>query len=347
MKNFGSLVIGIILFFAAFGLLWWNEGNSAKKINIANYTNKNAIEVSSNSVQRDNDNKLIATNGSAQTSSTLSDEFVNSPNTLVLDRTVQMYQWIENSEDGKTVYKKEWSDIEQNSDDFEDKSHKNPKFTIVSKEYVASNATLGQYDLSEKQIGLIYPQKEFSNLAEKSGYEIINNQYYKGNNIESPEVGDILISYNYAPSGSPVSIIGEQKNDNTIVSFIHKKLGKIYIQYDGKMTKDEMLEKYRSNNKILTLILRFAGWLLMFIGLKLFFEPLMSILNFVPVLGKLADTATTFILALITFILSLFTISIAWFAYRPLLSLSLIAIGGGIAFFVKKKLSQFNNKIIN
>ncbi len=340
MKNFGSLVIGIILFFGAFCLLWWNEGNSAKKINIANYTNKNAIEVNSNNIQRDNDNKLIATNGSAQTSSTLSDEFVNSPNTLVLERTVKMYQWIEDSEDGKTVYKKEWSDIEQNSDDFEDKSHRNPKFTIVSKEYAASNATLGQYNLSEKQIGLITPQKEFSNLTEKTGYKIIDNQYYKGNNFENPEIGDVLISYNYAPSDSAVSIIGEQKSDNTIVSMIHKKLGAIYIQYDGKMTKDEMLEKYRNDNKILTMFLRFLGWFLMFIGLKLFFEPLMSILNFIPILGKLADTATTFIFALITFILSLFTISIAWFAYRPLLSLSLIAIGTLTAFFVKKKLNQ-------
>ena len=340
MKNFGNLVIGIILFFGAFCLLWWNEGNSAKKINIANYTNKNAIEVNSNNIQRDNDNKLIATNGSAQTSSTLSDEFVNSPNTLVLERTVKMYQWIEDSEDGKTVYKKEWSDIEQNSDDFEDKSHRNPKFSIVSKEYVAPKATLGQYNLSEKQIGLIDPQKEFSNLTEKTGYKIIDNQYYKGNNIETPEIGDVLISYNYAPSDSAVSIIGEQKSDNTIVSMIHKKLGAIYIQYDGKMTKDEMLEKYRNDNKILTMFLRFLGWFLMFIGLKLFFEPLMSILNFIPILGKLADTATTFIFALITFILSLFTISIAWFAYRPLLSLSLIAIGTLTAFFVKKKLNQ-------
>ena len=106
------------------------------------------------------------------------------------------------------------------------------------------------------------------------------------------------------------------------------------------MTKDEMFEKYKNDNKILTMALRFLGWFLMFIGLKLFFEPLMSILNFVPVIGKLADTATTFIFAIITFILSLFTISIAWFAYRPLLSLSLIAIGGLIAYFVKKRLNQ-------
>jgi len=338
MKNFGSLVIGIILFFGAFCLLWWNEGNSAKKINIANYTNKNAIEVSSNSIQRDNDNKLIATNGLAQTSSTLGDEFVNSPDTLVLERTVKMYQWIEDDEDGKTVYKKDWSDIEQNSDEFEDKSHKNPKFSIVSKEYIAPNATLGQYDLSEKQIGLIDPQKEFTNLTEKTGYKIIDNQYYRGNNIENPEIGDMLISYNYAPSESAISIIGEQKSDNTIVSMVHKKLGAIYIQYNGKMTKDEMIEKYTNDNKILTMWLRFLGWLLMFIGLKLFFEPLMSILNFIPILGKLADTATTFILGLVTLVFSLFTISIAWFAYRPLLSITLIVIGGLIAIFVKKKL---------
>ena len=342
MKSFGSFVIGIILFLGAFCLLWWNEGNSATKINIANYTNKYAIEVSSNSIQRDNDNKLIATHGLAKTTSTLGDEFVESPNTLVLERVVRMYQWIEDNEDGKTVYKKDWSDIEQNSDEFEDKNHRNPKFSISSREYYAPNATLGQYDLSEKQIEMIEPQKEFLHLKEKSGYEIIDNQYYKGKDINNPEIGDILISYNYAPSETSISIIGEQKSDNTIASMIHKKFGAIYIQYDGKMTKAEILEKYRNNNKILTMGLRFLGWFLMFLGLKLFFEPLVNFLNFIPILGNLANAATTFIFALITFVLSLFTISIAWFVYRPLLSISLIILGTMIAIFVKKKFIKAN-----
>ncbi len=70
MKNFVGLVIGIVLFFGSFCLLWWNEGNSAKKINIANFANKYAIEVNSNIIQRDNDDKLIAANDPAQTSST-------------------------------------------------------------------------------------------------------------------------------------------------------------------------------------------------------------------------------------------------------------------------------------
>ena len=344
MKNFGSLILGIILFLGAFCLLWWNEGNSAKKINIANYAKKYAIEVNSNSIQRENDNKLIATTGHAQTSSTLGDEFVTSPNTLVLERIVKMYQWIEDHEDGKTVYKKEWSDIEENSDEFEDKIHKNPHFPITSKEYIAESATLGQYDLSEKQIQMIEPQKGFSNLSEKAGYKIIDNQYYKGNNIDNPEIGDLLVSYNYAPSNTPISIIGEQKSDNTVVSMIHKKIGAIYIQYNGKMTKDEMLDKYTNDNKIQTMGLRFLGWFLMFLGLKLFFEPLMNILNLIPIIGQLANTATTFVFALITFVLSLFTISVAWFAYRPLLSLLLILICGSIIYFVKTKLTE--NKIV-
>ena len=338
MKNFGSLVIGIILFLGAFCLLWWNEGNSAKKINIANYADKYAVEVNSNNILRENDNKLIATNGLAQTSSTLGDEFVISPNTLVLERNVKMYQWIEDQEDGKTIYKKDWSDTVQNSDEFEDKNYKNPHFYISSKEYIAKNATFGQYNLSEKQIEMIEPQKEFSNLKEKSEYKIIDNQYYKGRNIENPEIGDILISYNYAPSDTAISIIGEQKSDNTISSKIHKNIGAIYIQYDGKMTKDEMLEKYTNDNKMLTMGLRFLGWFLMFIGLKLFFEPLMNILNLVPLLGQLANFTTTFIFASVTFVLSLVTIAFAWFAYRPLLSLLLIITCGIIALKKKKKL---------
>ncbi len=142
----------------------------------------------------------------------------------------------------------------------------------------------------------------------------------------------------YAPSNSAVSIIGEQKSDNTIASMVHKKIGAIYIQYDSKMTKDEMLEKYTNENKLQTMGFRILGWFLMFVGLKLLFEPLMNLLNLVPILGQLANWATTFICALISCALSLFTIGIAWFAYRPLLSLLLIIIGGIITMFVKKNL---------
>ena len=336
MKKIGNIFLGIILFLGSFCLLWWNEGNSARKIGIAKYAQKYAVEVNSNDIQRENDNKLIATNGLAQTSSTLGDEFVISPDTLVLKRNVKMYQWIEEKRNDKTTYRKDWSDFHQNSDMFEDRSYKNPRFPINSDEFYADSATFGQYILSKKQIKMIEPQKDFLNLEEKAGYTITDNQYYSGQNIAAPKIGDVLISYNYAPSNSEISIIGEQRSDNSIVSAENKKLGEIYIQFNGKMTKDEIIKTYRTKNRISTMIFRFLGWLLMFIGLKLVFEPLTLVLKFIPILGKITNSAISLVLGLISAVLSLFTIAIAWFAYRPVLSILLILIGIIIGLYIKE-----------
>lgn len=351
VKNaFGNIIFGIILFLASFILLWWNEGNSVRLIQKEDFINKNAVAVSSNSVNRANDSKLIATNGKVYTDETLSDSLINVGKALRLNRKVEMYQWVEQKkvEKHKNIggsvtktttysYEQKWDDLEHNSNNFKHSGYENPAFPIKSTDISAANGKMGEFIINENQISKISGFKNITKLAPLSGYKISDNYYYKGNSISNPQIGDIRISYSYVPSGTAVSIIGKQNFDNTISEMMTRS-GSVYLQYNGLFTLDEMIHKYKQTNMLLTLLYRFVGFLFMFFGLKLLISPIITIASIIPFLSETAEFITSFILAFVALILSLLTIAIAWFAYRPLLSICLIAMIGVIIYFIKQNL---------
>lgn len=347
MKNiknlFANLIFGLILFIASFALLWWNEGNNARNIVTASYMQKNAIQIESSKIDEANNGSLVAIKGPATTDSLLKDVNIKLPETLVLKRTVEMYQWKETEHEDSNGnkrydYTKEWSSSKIDSDFFENKSYVNPEFPIKSETFYADSAKLGAFDLTAKQIEKIAPKKELSDLPLNSKYSVENGKYYSGKNIEEPKIGDVLISYSYAPSGTNISFIGKQES-NQIVPFSYKKRSN-YVQYNGLFDKDEIIEKYRHGNQVLTMILRFLGWFLMFFGLKLLISPVDTLFGFIPILGKIADSISSFIIMLISLILSLITIAIAWFAYRPVISIILILISVGISYLIKQNMQK-------
>lgn len=347
-NSFGGVIFGIILFFTSFALLWWNEGNSVRLIQKEDFINKNAIVANSATVNRNNDLKLIATNGSVYTDETLSDSIISVNKALNLTRTVEMYQWIEKKQTkehrnagGSTTktttysYEKKWDKFEHNSDKYKKSGYSNPKFTFKSKDLTVNEAKMGEFKLNRNQISRIGGYRDIENLEPIEGFEIIDNYYYKGTDYSIPEIGDIRISYKYVPSGADVSIIGQQNWNNTIGEMATRK-GSLYLQYDGILSLDEMLNKFKQSNMLLTFGLRFAGFLAMYIGLQLLVNPIIAIARFVPFLSEIVEFISSFILGSIALVLSLLTIAIAWFMYRPLLTIALLIIIGLIIYQVRQ-----------
>ena len=327
-NSFAGVIIGIILFLASFVILWLNEGHSVAQIAKANYMAKNAIEVSTDIINRDNDNKLIQVSGKAVTNTTLTDDIVTIPNAFALSRNVEMYQWQENSQTetkdevgGSTTetttysYEKVWSSERIDSEDFHKSGHNNPKFPLQSADYYAESGKLGEYN------------------------KIFESTYYKGYDPENPNIGDIRISYEYVPSGVNISIIGQQKSDNTI-SNLKLKNSSVYLQMDGLNTKEEMINSFRQDNKFFTNFIRIVGWLLMFIGLNLLINPLVTLFKIFPFASSIIGFLTSGLMFLVSLALSLLTIAIAWFAYRPTLSIGLIIVICGIIYLIKSKVKS-------
>ena len=128
----------------------------------------------------------------------------------------------------------------------------------------------------------------------------------------------------------------KQKPDNTLTSMTYKD-STVYLQQDGIKDKAEMLDTFKQSNKIFTIILRVAGWFIMFIGLSMLINPLVVLFKVVPFLEKFVGAITGGVIFLISLVLSLLTIAIAWLAYRPLLSIGLLIVVGGLVFVLKNK----------
>ena len=87
----------------------------------------------------------------------------------------------------------------------------------------------------------------------------------------------------------------------------------------------------------MTWILRLVGWLMMTIGLSMLFKPLSTLLDVLPILGSIMSFGTGLASAIAAFALSLVTIAIAWFFYRPVLSLILIGVVVGVVVFMRQR----------
>ena len=348
-NSFSGMIFGLILFLLSFVILWWNEGNNVAQIYKANFMAKNAVEVSAEQINRENDNKLIQVSGKAITNATLTDGIITVPNTFALQRTVEMYQWRENVEtetkdelgggttETKTYsYEKVWSEDQIDSDDFKKAGYNNPKFPVESAEYYAESGKLGAFKLTNKQTHLMNEYSEYTDLPQKAEYKISEGMYYKGYNPTSPNIGDIRISYEVVPSGVNISVIGQQNADDTLTAMPIKK-NSAYLQMSGIKTKDQMIESFRKGNTFFTNLIRLLGWLIMFIGLNLLINPLVVIFKFLPFLSSIVGFLSRGVMFLISLILSLLTIALAWFAYRPMLSVGLLIVICGLAYLIKTK----------
>ena len=348
-NSFSGVIFGLILFLLSFVILWWNEGNNVAQIYKANFMAKNAVEISADQINRENDDKLIQVSGKALTNAALTDNIITIPNAFALKRTVEMYQWEEDvdteskdelgggtTETKTYTYKKVWSETPIDSDDFKKTGYNNPKFPIVSEEYYAPAGTLGEFKLTTKQANAMSEYSEFTDLPQRLEYKVYEGTYYKGYNPQSPNIGDIRISYEYVPSGVNISIIGKQKSDNTITSMPLKD-SSVYMQQSGLRTKDEMINSFRKGNKFFTNLIRIVGWLIMFIGLNMLINPLVTLFKIVPFASGIIGFLTGGIMFLVSLALSLLTIAVAWFAYRPMLSVGLLVVICGIFYLIKTK----------
>ena len=351
-KSISALFVGLILFLGSFCLLWLNEGRSVNQMKKNDFIKKNATVVASNSIDRSNDGKLIVTSGQVFSNETLSDSIVSVKNAIVLKRDVQMYQWYENKtthkehkKGGSSVtkteysYDKRWSNVRIDSEKFYRPEYRNPEFVIKEKTVAAEHSKLGAYNFNYSQAEKVVPSKQIKNLPSIKGYKKFDGVYYSSKNPSYPEIGDLRIKYSYAPSGTYVSVVGQQKATDSISSF-PSKFGSIYLQYDGDLSMQQILLAHKQENAIITNLLRILGFIMMFGGLYTLTNPIIVIASYIPMLSYITEMFSLFFITCISIILSLLTISIAWFVYRPLLSIDLIVIVCLVVIYLKSYLAK-------
>ena len=358
-----GVLIGLALFVSGFPVLFWNEGNSVKTAKAIDEGEGACISVESNAaVDPENEGKLVHMSGKAQTKDVLSDGvFGISATAIKLKREVEMYQWIEESHTtekkkvGGSVektttytYKKDWSSKAISSGGFKEAGHDNPGvMEFQGEEQYAANVSFGAFKLSDKRIRMIGSSQDFvitngftcalprvqiaGNTIYVPNAETRNNALNSRDVASQTRIGDMRVTFRVIYPHD-VSLIAKQKGD-TFIDYTAKNGKKLNYLENGIEDAASMFSTARTNNAIITWLVRIAGFLLMFIGLSMVFKPLSVLADVLPILGDIVEMGMGLVAGLIAIACSFITIAIAWIFYRPVLGVILLAIAG---FFMWK-----------
>ena len=367
-----GVVIGFALFIAGFPVLFWNEGDSVKTAKAIDEGEGACISLESNaSVDQEMEGKLVHMSGKADTKDVLTDDtFGVSATAIRLERNVEMYQWIEESHTSEKkklggsvekvttyTYKKDWMPTAIDSSGFKEQGHDNPgMMEFESQKMQAANVTFGAFRLSESQIDHIGSAKQYAfptgfvckvERVKVQGSTIyVPNAETRNNALNTRDVasqtriGDMRVTFRVVYPHE-VSLIAKQHGD-TFVAYTAKNGKKLSYLEDGVKDAAEMFQTARTNNAIMTWLVRIGGFLMMFIGLSMVFKPLSVLADVLPILGDIVEMGMGLVAGLIALICALVTIAIAWLFYRPVLGIILLAVAGffGWKLFQKRKAAK-------
>lgn len=355
-----GVLVGIVLIIASVIGLFWNEGRAVQTARSLTEGAGVVVSVGADSVDAANDGKLIHVSGNTTTTSTPTDAmFAISAPGIRLVRSVEMYQWIEKSE-SKTqdklgggqetvttyTYSKGWSDEPNDSSDFKQPTgHENPPMEIRSQQFQVPDAKLGAFDLSDRVISMIGGEKALPVTPDQAAaidaaYQgnkrvtVAESRIYLGFNSSSPAIGDYRISYEIAPTGA-TSIIGKQQNGG-FEPYQTEAGDALLMVSAGTVTAEKMFEDAQSANVVITWILRLVGLIVMIIGFALIMAPLSVLAAVIPFLGRLVGMGTGIIAFVLGILLTTITIAVAWFWYRPILSIIIVAVGFAISWGITR-----------
>ena len=348
-----GVVIGLILFIAAFPILFWNEGRAVKRYKTLNEGAGSVISLQEARVSLENEGKLVHVSGKAVTDEIITDaEFEVAVNAIMLKRIVEMYQWKESKKSRtekkvgggkKTVttysYSRSWSSSLVDSSNFRKPTgHQNPRaMPYQSAEFVAEEVRLGGFKLSRSLVGKInktslLPVSDLANIDGIPNAVFHGDGIYFGDNPSSPQIGDLRITYQIV-APTEVSIVSKQI-DQSFKPYRTEAGGTIDMLSLGLIGAENMFEQAHRSNTMWTWILRVGGFIFMFIGIAMILKPLSVVADVIPFLGNIVSFGTGIISLLIAIPFAFLTIAVAWLRYRPVIGIVFLVLATIVAVII-------------
>jgi len=349
-----GILVGIVLILVAIVGLFWNEGRTVREARTIEEGRSNVVSVDANTVDADNEGKLVHVIGRAVTAESLADPvFAVKANALRLRRRVEMYQWKETKKSRKRKklgggsrtettysYSTTWSPRVIDSGRFREGGHDNPK-TMPWKSWSrdAKEVTLGAFGLPAalvRQIDNYEPvppvAEMFENVPDANGAEVRGEVLYLASESGAQEgearIGDVRVAFEQVPLG-PVSVISRQIAAG-FEPYVSETGNDIHMLAVGSKSAAAMFQQREQTNRLIKWAVRLGGFVVMVIGFSLIFRPLSVLGDVVPFIGNIIGAGTFVISLVLAAVISIVVIAIAWLFYRPLIGIGLIvaAVGG-------------------
>ena len=358
-RSFVGMLIGLALLIGSVVLLFWNEGRAVATAKSLREGAATVIDVPSDNINPANDSKLVHVTGDTAAADPLEDPLFNiSEAAIRLRRNIQVFEWKEKKESKKRdkigggtettttySYEKAWSpDLTKSSWFKSPEDHRNPaKLEVPKKEFVAKNATLGQFKLTAEIIAkipgdetLAVSDKQLSDVSSnlESKLKVEGDEFYLGADPANPEIGDEKISFTVLRPGT-VSVVAAQTK-HSFAPYTTQNGREIELVEAGNVPAPQMFAHAQAANRTLTWILRAVGFAAMFFGGLLLLGPISALAHILPFLGSLVEIGFAIVAFFISAILSMLVIATAWIVYRPILGIALIVVAIGCFVLLKR-----------
>lgn len=354
-RSFVGVLVGLLLIVVMVIGLFWNEGRAVTTARSLAEGAGMVVSIPATSVDPTNAGKLVHVSGAV----TADDEPLDPAFGLRvagvrLERKAEMYQWVERSSsetttklggDQETVttytYAREWASRPVDSSDFrKPQGHANPPMPYRSETFQIPSAGLGAFTLDERVLSRIGDASDLAlsqplrrDIREGFGSDSLRfsgSGVYLGRDPAAPAIGDVRISWAIVPLGT-VSVVAAQSGVS-LAPFQTKAGDRILLVENGSVAPDAMFATAVSDNTVLTWVLRAAGLVLLAVGFALAMAPLGVVLDVIPFLGSMARMGTGIAAVALAVLVGGTAIALAWFWYRPLLTLAILGGAFLIAF---------------
>ncbi|MFO0559188.1 MAG: TMEM43 family protein [Polyangiales bacterium] len=295
----GALV-GVFLFFASIALLWINEGRH----NLATIARR-SIATDPARVDSANDRALVSVTERVRASTALSDESFLVPGPFVtLARRAEMFAWIERCDDRSNChYSQHWTDAPPASAHFrEPRGHTNPAMRVRAGRY-SVDASIGAFSFRTAETNapcdervqlsreMLRPDAPHSPAVTSQHYLYIGDR-----SIDQPAVGDVRLSY-YALRTETLTTLFGQQNGSRIDAYQGE--ARLYRLLRGD--RASAIRQLAHEHFVIGWLLRFAGFLLVWVSMNLWLGPVSAMFDVFPPLAR----ATRSVVAMVTLPLAL------------------------------------------
>lgn len=353
---------GALLAIICVAVLVWNEGNSVEAHKSLKEAEGLCVDLpSATAVDATLEGRLVHVSAMAEptTPDVVDTVFAvyPTPPALKLQRKVETYQWTEEahtetekntggSTDTTTTYtySKGWEDHIIDSDAFaKTEGHENPTEMLFQSRVQSSNAVkMGEFDVPSLVLDKMrwYEPLRSSNystsfLSEETvgGHAVTLYEdvgYYFGNSPSSPAIGDTRVSFSYIPE-QVISVVARQSG-SSFSNFVTSNGRQVLLVEPGTVSAQEMFVHANQQVTIMTWMIRFFGFLLLWMAFKAILDPISVFADVIPFLGNLLEAGASVVSFLAALVVATVVIAVSWLAYRPLLSLCLL---GGVALLAR------------
>jgi len=225
--------------------------------------------------------------------------------------------------------------------------HQNPAMPYIGEVFV-TDAMLGEFELDKTVVAKVEANNVYQGLRtmpEMIGVAQNRKSYLyipfnkDGNQTNVSTVGDVKISYSYAPSGT-YSFAGKAYKNGLSTYTTENGTSLLFVR-NGNVSAKAIFTSELDQNNTLTWILRVLGLALMYTAFTMLMGILPTLAKVIPLLGSFVGAFTSIISFVFTLLVGSTVIGFAWMSSRPVLALIVISVGVvvsvGILKFSKNK----------